>query len=415
MTQMGEHRVSMLGSLRRYEDPARSSDPRIRAVVAGLSTLEVAPPARAHFRAELRSQLVAVAPRLVAEGLSAEATPVPRTLIADKPRPLPGRSRTAPAASEPHGLRAALGRIHLGKPLAIVTAVIVVFGLLLGGAVWMSRHALPGDALYGLKRASEDLELATASGPTDKAQDYLKFANTRASEVGQLLAQSGSGKVDSNTAKLVKGTLGSADSDVRQAAQLLGTTAVHNRSTKPLNILTSWAPDQVSRLAALAARVPAGTLHDRIAQSEALVRAAAARDTALAAVIGNACMKGADSDSLGPIPVSSCVPATTGPGTKPTVAPGKTTTRTGHAVAPVPPNGTTTSVGNGATGSAGGGTTTQGAGGGTSTTSGVHVTVPPLPIPSTTPISVGSCGVTVSLGPIDIGLGTCGVHAKLGS
>src|SRR4051812_7061057 len=89
MTQMGEHRVSMLGSLRRYEDPARSSDPRIRAVVAGLSTLEIAPPARAHFRAELRSQLVAVAPRLVAEGLSAEATPMPRAVIAEKPRPLP--------------------------------------------------------------------------------------------------------------------------------------------------------------------------------------------------------------------------------------------------------------------------------------------------------------------------------------
>lgn len=408
MTQMGEHRVSMLGSLRRYEDPARSSDPRVRAVVAGLSTLEVAPPARAHFRAELRAQLVAVAPRLVAEGVAAEAKPLASAVV-EKPRPLP---RPAAEPDEPRGLRAALGRIHFGKPIAIVTAVVAVFGLLLGGAVWMSRKALPGDALYGLKRASENLELATASGPTDKAADYLSFAHTRVSEVGDLLSQSGGGSVDGHTAGLVRSTLGSADSDLRQAAQLLGTTAVRNRSGKSLSALTSWAPGQLGRLAAIVARIPAGALHNRAAQSEALVRAAAARATALAAVAGSACMKGADSDSLGPIPVTHCTSGTTTvrPITKPTTAkPGKQTTHPGNVFSPSgAKTGTATTTGNG------GGSVTQG--GGSSTTNPVTVptTIPPLPIGSTTPVGVTSCGVTISLGPIDIGVGTCGIHAKLG-
>src|ERR1700709_497436 len=70
---MSEHRVPMLGAaLRRRRDPAKSSDPRVRELVAALATLEVAPAPRADFRAELRAQLVAVTPRLVDEG-NAEA------------------------------------------------------------------------------------------------------------------------------------------------------------------------------------------------------------------------------------------------------------------------------------------------------------------------------------------------------
>src|SRR5436190_1987747 len=137
MAEMAEHRVSMLGSsLRRFEDPTRSADPRIRAVVAGLRTLEIAPPARAHFRAELRAQ--------------------------------------------------------------------------------------PGDALYGLKRASENVELSLASGPTDKANLLLDFAKTRADEVNQLLSRASSvavgrgatasGQISSHTADLIRSTLASADS-----------------------------------------------------------------------------------------------------------------------------------------------------------------------------------------------------------
>src|SRR5690348_17059209 len=124
MGQMSEHRVSMPGgsSLRRFEDPAHSADPNIRAIVSGLRTLEIAPPPRAHFRAELRAQLVAVAPRLVAEGVAAELTPVSPVAAPERARPQP---RPAPVA-QPSLLRRVLAGLHnlpISRPVGIVTAV----------------------------------------------------------------------------------------------------------------------------------------------------------------------------------------------------------------------------------------------------------------------------------------------------
>ena len=67
MTGMGEHRVPLLGSAwRRNDDPATSRDPQVRAVVGALATLP-APELNAEFRAELRAQLVAITPRIIAE------------------------------------------------------------------------------------------------------------------------------------------------------------------------------------------------------------------------------------------------------------------------------------------------------------------------------------------------------------
>ena len=123
MTEMGEHRVALLGaSWRRSEDPATSRDPRMRAVVGALATLP-APPMRAEFRAELRAQLVAITPRIVAESAPADrlrpddrhrsgasppdtaGTPrhvraaarrrLPRPVEGDAPRPSAGRGRVA--------------------------------------------------------------------------------------------------------------------------------------------------------------------------------------------------------------------------------------------------------------------------------------------------------------------------------
>src|SRR3954452_13145573 len=110
---MADHRVSLHGlSLRRYEDPTQSPDPRVRAVIAGLQTLDPAPAPRAHFRAELRAQLVAVAPRLIADGIAAEGKMidiVPRPTAVDAV-PQPERSRTARLVT---GLRS----IPIARPL----------------------------------------------------------------------------------------------------------------------------------------------------------------------------------------------------------------------------------------------------------------------------------------------------------
>jgi hypothetical protein len=313
---MAEHRVSVLNaSLRRFEDPARSSDPRIRAIVAELRTVSPAPPMRAHFRAELRSQLVAVAPRLVAEGVGVE-----QSLTHEPKKAASGASREISLAA---GAR--LGRggaFALARPMAIAASIVAVLAMILGGAVWMSSKAVPGDALYGLKRANESVQLALTSGDTARGKKYLEFAEERTHEVSVLLSRSsalaagggdaaGSG-INSHTAKLVDSTLDSADNDVRNASRLLGTAAVQSNSASPLDVMAKWAPAQVKRLQAITQRVPSGSpLASRAAASTQLVAAAVTRSKTLVTLLDCHCLNDAPSDSLGPLPCIVCTPSNT--------------------------------------------------------------------------------------------------------
>lgn len=434
---MGEHRVPLLGSgWRRNEDPARSRDPRVRAVVGALANVP-APEMDAAFRAELRAQLVAITPRIVAEGApprrATELAPAaPRT------RPTPqGRGKAVEAVPARHSDSVVdrLRRLHLGRPLAVATAVIVAFAVLLGGAAVMSRKALPGDALYGLKRAGERLELATAGSDTEKAKDYLDFARTRANEVKDLLGRAGSsalrgtsaGGVNAGTAKLISSTLGSADDDVKAASRLLTTSAVRHNSTTPLSTMTNWAPAQVQRLQRIVAAVPDPTLRAQAQSSLRLVQAAAARADALRSKVGCDCLGGVARDELGPKPCTTC--STTKGGTNPT-GPARTGGATGHR--PKTDRTTSRQV-PGAAGPTGSGSATSapgagpGAGGGPqpgSSSSGAPSKTPPIiNIPSllpsgtpSVPVSASSCGVTVSLPLIGgVGVGLCsGVDVKVG-
>lgn len=323
---MAEHRVSMLStSLRRFEDPARSSDPRIRSLVARLATIEPAPPPRAHFRAELRAQLVTVAPRLIAEGPAVES-----------PRPAQHRAKPTPAAqAKPSRLGTFAGwtsRISIGRPLAAVTAVIAVFAMLLGGAVWVSKQSLPGDALYSLKRANENVALSLTTNDGDKGNQYLTLARTRAEEVSALVARTSSmaggsganaaGGVNAHTAQLIRSTLDSADADTRNGAKLLDAEAVRTNSADPLKSLTSWAASQLERLQGIADRLGMGALHDRVTDSAKVTAAAYSRAKALNADLGCKCLDKSTTDELGPMPCTVACSAAQDPA-KQSTAPAK--------------------------------------------------------------------------------------------
>jgi hypothetical protein len=306
---MTEHRVPMRRSgWPRYPDPATS--PRFGGLVVALHRLEFAPPPPSHFRAELRSQLVAVAPRLITE--SAESL--------------------ASLARGPAGHRAVRRARGWRRPLALVTGTLVLLAFLLGGAVWMSQRALPGDALYGLKRAGESLDFDFTSGDTARSRLLLSFATTRADEVSALLGRDtamalgvgpqAGGAVNSRTAALVRSTLDSANSDVHHAAQLLGAQAVRQHSAAPLQIMTAWAPGQLGRLRAIAARIPTGSsLHHTALASDSIVTTALRRARQLAANSGCSCLSTAPIDGYGPRPCGTpCGPAVT-PSPSPTTPP----------------------------------------------------------------------------------------------
>ncbi|MDQ2749775.1 MAG: DUF5667 domain-containing protein [Actinomycetota bacterium] len=417
---MAEHRVSMLSaSLRRFEDPARSSDPRIRRLVAQLATIEPAPAPRAHFRAELRAQLVAVAPRLVAEGPAIEARGPQHS--ARKPSPL---GKPAPAK-----LASAVGwtsKISIARPLAALTAVVAVFAVLLGGAVWISKKALPGDALYSLKRANENVALSLTSGDTAKGHKYLQLAQTRAEEVSALVSRSASmadgsgasaaGNVNAHTAKLITSTLDSGDSDTRSGSKLLGAQAVSSGSVAPLSIMIGWAPGQVDRLDGIAARLGAGTLHDRVIDSARLTAESYARAQSLQPKLKCNCLQGAPTDQLGPKPCTDC-----------SAAPVPTTPQAPQRSSSTTKNGPTASAtaaapGGGATTANGGGVTlpvnpskpsvpvTSGGGGGGG--GGVTISVPGLSVPVTLP--GGQSSVSPGSSPPTCLISLLGVCIKFG-
>ena len=389
------HRVPLRAGFGRHPDPERSSDPAVQRVLTALATLPTPAP-RAHFRAELRAQLVAVAPRLVADGL---------------------------AEQEAAGYRGAPQRrlhLRLAAGIRVAVAMLVVGALLLSGAVWLSRSALPGDALYGLKRAGEDAQLALAGDAESRARDLLGFAKTRADEVGQLLGQpSGAAAgpqadgISAQQASLIRSTLGSADDDLRQASRLLGTQAVHDRSAGPLQILLQWAPGQQGRLQAAAARIPAGALHQRAVQSADLVATAQARARALAANLHCSCVGDAGSDGLGPRPCAPChvAPAAgTGTGTTaPSTAPQHTPGGTGTSPSPA---GTTATNG----GSSGSGT--SGGSGSGSTTPVLPVpppTLPGLPLPTlSVPTTLPTASPIPTCTPLTLGTVTLTCATSLG-
>jgi Domain of unknown function (DUF5667) len=417
MNEMSEHRVTMLGaSWRRFEDPVRSRDPRVRAVVGALATLPAAPP-RAEFRAELRAQLVAITPRIVAEGKEA------RSALLESVPGGPSKARKPGSARHADGFLTRLRGVRLGRPLTIAASLVTAFVVLLGGAVYMSRKALPGDALYGLKRASERVELATAGSDTEKAKDHLEFAATRAREVQSLLARDSSGsnaaatKLDPNTARLVASTLGSADSDVTAASVLLGKQAVSKGSTAPLSTMTKWAPGQLDRLRTIAALMPSGALQTRTESSANLVAAALTRAETLAPKVACSCLRSAGVDTLGPVPCTTCPPAG-GSGTDPSDP------QLGNGGAQ---GGSASAGGNAGTGATGGTVPN-------STVVKPHSSsvanqpqpsaanntpaVPGLPLPTllptkSLPVVVSSCSLGVSLGPLNLGVGLCTLSVSI--
>ena len=87
------------------------------------------------------------------------------------------------------------------RPLVTVAAtLIVVLALVLaggGGIVYASTDSLPGSPLYGVKRATEQVQLFLAPMGTGRAELHIRFAQRRLEEV-QALAET-KGKVDEET------------------------------------------------------------------------------------------------------------------------------------------------------------------------------------------------------------------------
>ena len=185
--------------------------------------------------------------------------------------------------------------------------------------VALAGGAHPGDVLYGLKRGTEQTQLALAGDA--RGRTLLDFASTRLTElqdmVGSTSALPAAGGADGTGGtvlaaradpELVISTLETMDDQTTEGTAWLTDRAVTTADGAPLDDLSVWVDAQADRLAALAPRLPdaAGAA---VSHSMTLLTDVSARtdglQTALSCSSGPAVTR---ADALGPVP-AACVPA----------------------------------------------------------------------------------------------------------
>jgi hypothetical protein len=263
------------------------------------------------FRAATRARLVAMA---------AVRTPAPA--------PASGLKRFLARAEDraPSAWRSRLTAGLAGAAVAVTA---------LAGLVAVSTDAQPGDPLYGLKRGTEQTQLALASDAS-RGQTLLGFASTRLDELESLVAEgatalpAAAGAPGSTTVLaagadtgLILETIETMDAQTVEGAAWLTDRAVTSGDQEPLEDLEVWADGQTAGLEALSGQVPAEA-RDAVANSLALLSDVAVRTTGLQEAVD--CASGpavTGTDDLGPVP-GLCLPdaPATGGGTSTSGTPG---------------------------------------------------------------------------------------------
>ncbi|HEX2306950.1 MAG TPA: DUF5667 domain-containing protein [Jatrophihabitantaceae bacterium] len=246
------------------------------------------------FRAGLRAQLLEHAPELLAPAPTDTEAPA-RVVTA-----LDWRRRWR----------------DLRRPIIAATAVATVFFILMGTSVWLSKRALPGDALYAVKRASEDARISITHGDAAKGKKYLQFASDRLEEISKLIGRSNtsggsrpsSGRLSDHIQDLVVSTLATLDQQARDGTSLLTKSAVAAGDSAVLAPLAPWASTEQTGLTDIANRLPSGRAKNATKSSLVLVRRVQTRVALLSGSIGCACMSTVNSDDLGPLPCSDECP-----------------------------------------------------------------------------------------------------------
>ncbi|BCJ32679.1 hypothetical protein Athai_01820 [Actinocatenispora thailandica] len=188
------------------------------------------------------------------------------------------------------------------KVRLIVIGGVVAGALGISGVAAASTSAVPGDALYNVKRSTERAQIALAGSDSNSGQLYLQFARTRSGEAGA---------VSDDPAELSR-VLGDMDRETRQGVSLLDSTAVHDRSAAALDQVDAFTAAQRPVVARLAGRLT-GSSHDRAQHSLELVDQVRQRSTELRRLLLCTTGKSVKRDALGPVP-QSCAAL---PGAKP--------------------------------------------------------------------------------------------------
>jgi hypothetical protein len=132
-------------------------------------------------------------------------------------------------------------------------ALLTLVGALAGMSVLLARDALPGDALYGVKRTAEAAALGLTFGDEPKALKHLEFAAARVSEI-ETLARRYPNPQDAPVGGYLT-ALTDFDNDASAGSRQLINLATRTDG-RLLQSLRDWSAQQATRLQQVADRLP---------------------------------------------------------------------------------------------------------------------------------------------------------------
>jgi hypothetical protein len=227
-------------------------------VVARLTA--VAPPAtRPDFRDKLRRDLLATIDR---EGLG--ATGNSRTQLVPEVRPR------------------GVGRARLALAIGVIGGAVALSGMSLA-----STGATPGDALYAVKRSSEQAKLIFAGSDADRGRLHLEFARIRLVEASQVSPDA--------TAEV----LSDMEREITVGVRMLFGAAMQDRTPAEVETVLAFVQEHRAQLVDLRTALPgvAGT----VGHTLDLLADIQSRANELLAALTDGCTVMA-SDELGPVP-----------------------------------------------------------------------------------------------------------------
>ncbi|MCS7483009.1 DUF5667 domain-containing protein [Umezawaea endophytica] len=190
--------------------------------------------------------------------------------------------------------------------LAVAAAAALCLVLSLAGmSLLLSRDALPGDTLYGMKRTAESASLGFTFGDESKALKRLEFAAARLAELETLADK----YADDGPLGAYLTALTDFDADAAAGSRELAAIGT-NSDERVLATLDEWTRVQYARLTDLRTRLPEAAV-TRSATSLNLLARISQRTADLRARTGCSPVTSGTADDVGPLPATSPCSSTT--------------------------------------------------------------------------------------------------------
>ena len=209
---------------------AAAAGPLLEMVEALRSVPEASAP-RPEFTVELRQ-------RLLAEAATVLVAAAPVRVVE------PGGAVTVPHR---HTRRP-------GRVVAAASAFVVVGGT--AGMATAAQSALPGEALYPVKRALEGAELRLSTSDAGRGRKLLEQATSRLEELDSLLPATGSGAATASVAARLPGTVRAFTSQAVEGSGLMLDAFEDDRDPDIVDDLRTFTATSVDSLSGLAAVAP---------------------------------------------------------------------------------------------------------------------------------------------------------------